>query len=144
MRNTYGGRHSYLLSTDQTGNASTAKHFYASPFFPVDGHYTMRLPEPGDTLTVTVTLHREPDRPFSAVMTGHRSAGRASLWAALRTPLATRAVMFGIRRHGTALYFKGLRPFPRPPGAQPTSSGSSAEEQFDGGAVRLASREAAI
>jgi DUF1365 family protein len=115
VRNTYGGRHSYLLHPDATGRAETGKQFYVSPFYPVDGHYAMRLPEPGAELSVSVTLHREHDRPFSAVLTGRRSsAGPASLWSALRTPLATRAVMLGIRRHGTALYLKGLRPFPRP------------------------------
>ncbi|MEO7260136.1 MAG: DUF1365 domain-containing protein [Jatrophihabitantaceae bacterium] len=117
VRNTYGGRHSYLLSTDEAGYASTGKQFYVSPFFPVDGHYTMRLPEPGAELRVAVTLHRRPDRPFTAVMTGRRSGARPSLWTALRTPLATRAVMFGIRRHGITLYLKGLRPVRRLPGS---------------------------
>lgn len=114
VRNTYGGRHSYLLEPDQAGRAGVDKQFYVSPFYPVDGRYEMRLPEPGAELSVAVTLHREHDRPFSAVLTGRRVGDRpASLWAALRTPLATRAVMYGIRRHGIALYIKGLRPFPR-------------------------------
>lgn len=117
VRNTYGGRHSYLLQLDESGRASVDKRFYVSPFYPVDGRYTMRLPEPGAELSVTVTLHRGQDRPFSAVLTGRRTGGRpASLWAALRTPLATRAVMYGIRRHGITLYIKGLRPFPRTSG----------------------------
>ena len=115
VRNTYGGRHTYLLETDDLGRAETEKVFYVSPFYPVDGRYSMRLAEPGDGLTVTVTLHREGDRPFSAVMTGHRVGDRpARLLSALRTPLATRAVMFGIRRHGITLFVKGLRPHPRP------------------------------
>lgn len=115
VRNTYGGRHSYLLRLDEAGRAGVDKQFYVSPFYPVDGRYEMRLPEPGAELSVAVTLYREADRPFSAVLTGHRVGDRpASLWTALRSPLATRAVMYGIRRHGIALYFKGLRPFPRP------------------------------
>ncbi len=114
VRNTYGGRHSYLLQLDSDGRADTDKQFYVSPFYPVDGRYTMRLPEPGAELTVAVTLYRDGDRPFSAVVMGHRVGGQASLWAALRRPLATRAVMYGIRRHGITLYVKGLRPFPRP------------------------------
>lgn len=126
VRNTYGGRHSYLLSTDDRGTARTEKQFYVSPFYPVDGEYTMRLPEPSDELTVAVTLHRAADRPFSAVLTGHRSGSApASLWSALRTPLATRAVMVGIRRHGITLYVKGLRPLPRPVRKQPDVTASS-------------------
>lgn len=126
VRNTYGGRHSYLLSTDDRGTARTEKLFYVSPFYPVDGEYTMRLPEPGAELTVTVTLRRDDDRPFTAVLTGHRSGPvPASLWSALRTPLATRAVMVGIRRHGITLYVKGLRPLPRPGREQPDATTSS-------------------
>ncbi|MDQ2836195.1 MAG: DUF1365 domain-containing protein [Actinomycetota bacterium] len=113
VRNTYGGRHSYLFSTDPSGRAEVEKVFYVSPFYPVDGEYTMRLPEPGAKLAVTVTLNRPGDRPFVAALSGRRRPGRCSLWAALRSPLATRAVMFGIKRHGITLYFKGLRPFPR-------------------------------
>jgi DUF1365 family protein len=113
VRNTYGGRHNYLLQTDQAGRAETSKQFYVSPFYPVDGDYTMRLPEPGAELTVTVTLHREGERPFSASMVGRRHGSRSRLISALASPLATRAVMLGIRRHGIALYLKGLRPYPR-------------------------------
>ena len=100
---------------DEQGRAGTDKQFYVSPFYPVDGRYAMLLPEPGAELTVAVTLYREADRPFSAVLTGRRRGDRpASLWAALRTPLASRAVMWGIRRHGIALYLKGLTPLSRP------------------------------
>jgi DUF1365 family protein len=126
VRNTYGGRHTYLLQTDDLGRAEVDKRFYVSPFYPVDGNYTMRLPEPGEQLSVTVTLHRPDERPFSAVMTGRRRSGNGSLWSALRTPLATRAVMFGIKRHGITLYLKGLRPFPRD--VQPSPSNAPTDD----------------
>jgi len=132
VRNTYGGRHSYLLRLDSDGRADTDKHFYVSPFYPVDGHYTMRLPEPGTELTVAVTLYREGDRPFAAVVTGHRVGERATLWSALRNPLATRAVMYGIRRHGITLYLKGLRPFPRPSGPQAATGTEPAADRVRG------------
>lgn len=118
VRNTYGGRHCYLLDTDEAGRAETAKQFYVSPFYPVEGGYTMRMPEPGAEVSVTVTLHRTGERPFSAVLTGTRQGGRRRLISALASPLATRAVMFGIRRHGVALYLKGLRPYPRTAGSE--------------------------
>ncbi|MBV9821586.1 MAG: DUF1365 domain-containing protein, partial [Actinobacteria bacterium] len=35
VRNTYGGRHSYLLRPDEAGRAGTDKRFYVSPFYPV-------------------------------------------------------------------------------------------------------------
>lgn len=113
VRNTYGGRHNYVL--DAAGRPlRTDKQFYVSPFYPVDGHYTMSLPVPDAKLTVAVTLHREGERPFVATMTGTKQSDHANLRDALKSPLATRAVMFGIRRHGITLYAKGLRPYPRP------------------------------
>ena len=65
VHNTYGQRHAYLLRTDRRGRAQTAKEFYVSPFYPVDGRYRMSLPEPGGPAGAD---HR-PDRPG-----GHRSS----------------------------------------------------------------------
>jgi len=110
VRNTYGGRHCYLLRPTAAGRAGAEKVFSVSPFYPVDGSYSMRLPLPGDRLRVSIRLDRPGDRPFTAVMAGSRRAGRTSLWTALLTPLASRAVMLAIRRHGITLYLKGLRP----------------------------------
>ncbi|MGH1563983.1 DUF1365 domain-containing protein [Mumia sp. DW29H23] len=112
VRNTYGGRHCYLLRPDGQGRADVAKAFYVSPFNPVDGHYTIRVPEPDDELAVVVTLHRPGQAPFTATMTGTRSRG-ASLWSALGRPWRTRGVSAAIRWHGVKLYLRGLRPFPR-------------------------------
>lgn len=109
VRNTYGGRHAYVMAADAL---RTEKAFYVSPFYPVDGEYTMRLPLPDDRLTVAVTLHRDGGPPFVAAMTGVRREG-ARLEDALRHPFETRAVMAGIRRHGIHLYLRGLRPHPR-------------------------------
>ena len=74
----------------------------------------MLLPEPADD----AHHRRSPcivtgDRPFSAVHDRYpnlRRPDRLGCRSALRTPLATRAVMFGIKRHGITLYLKGLRP----------------------------------
>ena len=106
VRNTYGGRHCYVMPADQL---RTAKELYVSPFYPVDGEYSLRLPLPGDRLQVAVTLHRDGEPPFVATMTGRRRP-TATLSDALRHPFETRAVMAGIRRHGITLFLKGLRP----------------------------------
>jgi DUF1365 family protein len=111
VRNTHGGRHAYLLATN---DLRVEKAFPVSPFEPVDGEYALRLPLPGDTLTVAVTLRRPGRAPFRAAMTGVLRPG-ARLQDALRRPLETRTVMAGIRRHGLALYGKGLRTYPRQP-----------------------------
>ncbi len=112
VANTYGGRQCYLLKPDGAGRAQVNKDFYVSPFNPVDGGYDIQVPQPGSRLTVTVTLRRPGTRAFTAAMTGTR-APSTSLWSALTKPLLTRAVMFHIKRHGIALYIRGLRPATR-------------------------------
>ncbi|QMW66102.1 DUF1365 domain-containing protein [Mumia sp. ZJ1417] len=112
VRNTYGGRHCYLLQPDADGRAETDKAFYVSPFNPVEGRYALRVPEPDDALIVVITLDRPGHPPFTATMTGTRSAN-ASLWRAPLRPWRTRGVSAAIRWHGIRLYLKGLRPFPR-------------------------------
>ena len=109
VRNTYGGRHCYVMRPDQL---RTAKELYVSPFYEVEGEYTLRLPLPDERLVVSVALHREGERPFLAAMTGVRRE-QADLADALRRPLETRAVMAGIKRHGITLFLKGLRPVRR-------------------------------
>ncbi len=112
VRNTYHGRHSYLLHPDQAGRADAGKVFYVSPFHPVEGSYRLRVPAPEDTLVVAATLRRPGAAPFTATMTGRR-VPRASLWGELAQPLGTRAVMARIWAHGLRLYAAGLRPYRR-------------------------------
>ncbi|MEU9394864.1 DUF1365 domain-containing protein [Streptomyces sp. NPDC048324] len=116
VHNTYGGRHCYLLRPDATGSARTAKEFYVSPFFPVDGAYRMRLPRPGPRLDLTVHLDREDGRAFTATVRGSRRAAtvRTLLRLALRHPWSTLAVTAAIRAHGIRLYLRGLPVQPRP------------------------------
>jgi uncharacterized protein len=106
VHNTYGERHGYLLRPGQT---RLDKEFYVSPFYPVDGRYRMSLPEPGEDLAVTVTLHRPGDRPFVAAVHGERTRGRV-----VRRALATLAVPLRIRRQGIGLYLRGLPRKERP------------------------------
>ncbi len=115
VHNTYGGRHCYLLRTDERGRAETAKAFYVSPFNDVSGAYRMSLPEPTARLALTVALDRDGSRPFVATLQGRRRAAtrRAVLGVALRYPLATLAVAARIRLQGIRLYLRGLPVVPR-------------------------------
>jgi DUF1365 family protein len=116
VHNTYGERHCYVLDTDERGRAEVAKEFYVSPFFPVDGAYRMRLPEPGERLDLAVSLRRGGKRPFAATVRGVRreATARHLLAAALRHPWSTAAVSAGIRRHGIHLFLRRLPVHPRP------------------------------
>ncbi|MFE9580715.1 DUF1365 domain-containing protein [Nocardia sp. NPDC006044] len=115
VHNTYGGRHRYLVRTDDRGVATTAKSFYVSPFNEVRGEYRMRLPEPADRLRVAITLI--DDQPiFAASMTGrcHSATVRTILRATVAVPLAPLVVSALIRRHGVQLWARGLPLVPRP------------------------------
>lgn len=118
VHNTYGGRHCYLLHPDGGGRADTGKEFYVSPFFPVDGDYRMRLPEPGVRLALSTTLHRDgDDQPsFVATLRGQRRPATTTslIRAAIRHPWSTAVVSARIRRQGIHLYLRGLPVQPRP------------------------------
>ncbi|MFE6772167.1 DUF1365 domain-containing protein [Streptomyces fimicarius] len=117
VHNTYGGRHGYLLRPDGDHRAVTGKEFYVSPFFPVDGGYRMRLPEPGSRLDLSIHLERDGGRPFTATVRGGRRPATPGqlVRLALRHPLSTVLVSAAIRLHGIRLYLRGLPVQPRPP-----------------------------
>ena len=120
VHNTCRQRHAYLLRTDDHGRARTAKQFYVSPFYPVDGGYRMSLPEPGppgSPLALSVTLTRPGGLSFVATVhgTGRPATARALLGAAARHPWSTAAVSARIRWQGIRLYLRGLPVVPRPP-----------------------------
>ncbi|WP_414637713.1 DUF1365 domain-containing protein [Actinomycetospora sp.] len=117
VHNTYGGRHHYLLDVDGDGRARVDKAFYVSPFFPVDGEYRMRVPEPRESLAATVVLRRPDDRgglvtAFVATVRGRRrpASRRAVVAALLRHPVVTHRVSLAIRRRGIALWARGQLP----------------------------------
>ncbi|MDQ8708417.1 DUF1365 domain-containing protein [Streptomyces sp. LHD-70] len=116
VHNTYGGRHCYLLRPDPAGTARTDKRFYVSPFFPVDGHYRMRLPPPEQRLDLTVHLDRAEGRALTATVRGtRRAAGPLPLLrTVLRHPWAPLVAAAAIRVHGIRLYLRGLPVQPRP------------------------------
>ena len=118
VHNTYGQRHRYLLRTDDAGRVDTEKEFYVSPFYPVDGYYRMSLPEPGERLAVTITLHR--DRRAAVHRLGARRAPPGRPCAPCSPPrCAARSRPAGsallITAHGIRLWRKGLPVQPRPP-----------------------------
>lgn len=116
VHNTYGQRHRYLVRPDERGGAVTGKRLYVSPYHPVDGWYSMRLPEPDDLLRLAVRLHRPDGSTFVATVHGRRCD--ATLWSLLglfaRHPVTPLLGSARIRYQGTLLRLRGLRPFPRP------------------------------
>jgi uncharacterized protein len=116
VHNTYGERHAYVLRTDAHGVAEVPKALYVSPFYPVDGSYVLRLPEPNDKLRLAIRLDRGDGHPFVATVSGHRTDATvpALLRLAVRHPVAPLVNAARIRRHGIRLWMRGLRVAQRP------------------------------
>ncbi|MET1071098.1 MAG: DUF1365 domain-containing protein, partial [Umezawaea sp.] len=115
VHNTYGERHPYLLHTDPVGRAQVDKAFYVSPFLEMGGRYLMRLPEPGERLSVTIALRQDGRTPFTAGLHGTRTDATPANLARLlvRRPLMTLRVSALIRAHGIALWLRRLPIIPR-------------------------------
>ena len=116
VHNTYGQRHAYLLHPDHRGRAETDKDFYVSPFLPVAGRYRLHLPEPADTLRLSVTLHLDGQTVLAAGVSGSRRPYTPwrLLGYALRYPWVTAQVSMLIRWQGIKLAARRLPIFPRP------------------------------
>jgi DUF1365 family protein len=117
VHNTYRGRHTYLIHPDPKGGAEVDKNFYVSPFEPAAGaRYRMSLPEPGEDLALTITLHRPGAAPFVAGVRGRRrrASAREVLRMFARHPLAPMVVTLRIRWQGVRLVLRGLPIVPRP------------------------------
>jgi len=115
VHNTHGERHCYLLRPGADDRDTAAKAFPVSPFFTVDGHYAIRCPEPGDSVDLSITLHRGGRPVFTARVAGKReNAGRSVLVQALRRPLASHRVMALIRFEGLRLWFRRVPIVARP------------------------------
>ncbi|TCK25385.1 DUF1365 domain-containing protein [Pseudonocardia endophytica] len=116
VHNTYGGRHAYLLQTDERGRASAEKEFYVSPFLTIEGDYSMSLREPGERLGISVTLHQDGAPALVATLSGTRRPATAAevLRTVARRPLITQRTSALIRRHGITLWLKRLPVVPRP------------------------------
>jgi hypothetical protein len=115
VHNTYGGRHAYVVRPDALGVAETDKQLYVSPFYPVDGRYRLNVPEPGERLSLSITLQRPDGEPFSATMTGERcpATTRSLLRMWWRYPLAPLRITALIRWQGLRLWRRGLEVVPR-------------------------------
>ena len=84
-----------------------------SPFYPVDGHYDIRVSEPGPFLSVTVSLHRVGGAPFVASLRGARQRRKQTrcVRASLLHPAVRIALL--IRWQAVRLWARGLKVQPR-------------------------------
>lgn len=122
VHNTYGERHSYVVTTDDAGDAVVPKEFYVSPFNDVSGTYRLRVPEPAadGRVFASITLERTGQPPFVATLAGHTQPATIRNVLALQAaaPLAPLVVAARIRRQGIALWLKRLPVVNRPEHSQ--------------------------
>jgi DUF1365 family protein len=113
VRNTYGGRHAYVLERDADGGANVEKAMYVSPFNTGDGSYRIEVSDPLSTIAVSVTLDQPGQEPFvTTVLARRRPSTMAPILRSLmrRSGLRTRWL---IQREGVRLWRKGMAVQPR-------------------------------
>ncbi|MGF1591626.1 MAG: DUF1365 domain-containing protein [Kiloniellaceae bacterium] len=123
VRNTFGGKHGYLIPVapgHRDGDAivqSAAKRFYVSPFIAMDSRYDFRLAVPGERLAVAIHQWVPEGGQLLARQSGRRrtlSDGNL-LRAFFAYPLMTAKVIGAIHWQALRLWLKGARTLPRPP-----------------------------
>jgi uncharacterized protein len=114
VHNTYGERHAYLLPPADMP-VVTAKKFYVSPFFQVDGYYLVRAPRPDNEVDITVALHRGQTPAFVASLHGQRRPATTRQVAIMQiiSPLAPLVVAARIRIQGIKLWLRRVPVVPR-------------------------------
>lgn len=128
VRNTFGGRHSYLIPVEEDAaviRQSADKKLHVSPFMDMNQAYAFRLSRPGDSLSVFIH-QTDGDGPiFNAAFAGRAEAmsDAALLKAFFRYPLMTLKIIAAIHFEAGRLFIKGLRLKGRTPDpAEPVSA----------------------
>lgn len=114
VRNTFGGKHSYLIGADAGAGVihqSADKALHVSPFMDMDQRYEFRLTRPSEDLSILIRQSDADGPIFNASFSGVREAmtDRALLAAFFRYPLMTLKVIVAIHWEAARLLAKGLR-----------------------------------
>lgn len=120
VSNTFNQRYSYLIPVEKaSGNViqqACSKHFYVSPFIPMETHYQFRMTPPNDSVAVLIHQTDPEGAILNATFTGQRieiteKTITQTFW---RHPLMTMKVIAGIHWEALQLWRKGMRIQPRP------------------------------
>lgn len=114
VRNTFGGKHSYLIPVEGDADIirqTADKNFHVSPFMPMDMRYHFRLTRPGDEIAVVIRQTDAEGAVFNAAFTGARVelTDRALLRAFFAYPLMTVKIIAGIHWEAIRLMLKGMK-----------------------------------
>ena len=110
VRNTYAGRHCYVVRPDGSGRAEVAKEFVVSPFNDRSGSYAVRLTLSPERVSTSIALSADGIPVLSAATWGVPRAATpaAILRLALTAPLMPQRVSLLIRWHGIRLWARRL------------------------------------
>ncbi len=120
VNNTFGDRHSYLLTPDQkTGvfsDIQAEKQFYVSPFYPVKGCYRFHFNTDFSAPRARIDFFDDGRLQLNTAIWGRSRTFTTSnlLSELMRQPLLTFGVMFRIHWQALRLWRKGVTFFRRP------------------------------
>lgn len=114
VRNTFGGKHSYLIPVESDADIirqAADKNFHVSPFMPMDMRYHFRLTRPSDEIAVVIRQTDAEGAVLNAAFTGARAelTDRALLRAFFAYPLMTAKIIAGIHWEAVRLMLKGMK-----------------------------------
>jgi uncharacterized protein len=119
VKNTFGEQHGYFLKAiegDAPAQHDHAKHFYVSPFIPMEAHYHFTVREPDEKLSVLIRQKDAEGDLLLATWTGRRAPlTKGNLLRALVLfPFQAFYVMFSIHWQALKIWLKGGRYYSRP------------------------------
>ncbi len=125
VRNTFGGKHPYVVAIDDAPTSDALithqrdKSFYVSPFIEMNMVYTFRLRVPGEKLSVMIREHAPEGELLIATLTGERRPfnSRTLLKALCLYPLMSLKILAAIHFEALRLWRKGAKFVARTPTA---------------------------
>lgn len=120
VHNTFGERHSYLISADASAGLvrqRCRKRFYVSPFMDMEMRYEFLVHPPDRRIAVAIQASGADGPLMNASLVGTRNdlTDIALLRAFVTVPVVTLKVIAAIHWEALRLWLKGLRLRPRPP-----------------------------
>lgn len=107
-----GTRSAFLLPPAEDGHAAVAEALRNAPFAGDDGYFLVRVPRPGQSLDLSMSLHRDNQTALIATWRGERrraSVGQLLLMQ-LSTPLAPQMARLSLRIQTMMLRRRGIMP----------------------------------
>jgi DUF1365 family protein len=110
----WGERHQYVIRRSTPGviTGEDEKLLHVSPFMGMDHHYSWRVADPGETLSVHIESTAQEAKAFDATLSLHRR--EFSRRATARLPASTLRTLALIYAHALKLKLKGAHVHPHP------------------------------